>query len=94
MCLGLKEYRVTGRIDVLEEPKLEFRVYLMDLTGDDNRNMQLHTKHVPNPVVSDRRAGVFHVPLGLRIVYASEFVKLLVRQLTRELGQLSQAPRE
>ena len=85
MCLGLKDYKVTGRIDVLEEPKLEFRVYLVDLAGDDKRNMQLNPKHVPNPVVSDRRSGVFHLPLGLRIVYASNFVKLLVRQFTREI---------
>ena len=85
MCLGLKDYKVTGRIDVLEEPKLEFRVYLVDLANDDKRNMQLNPKHVPNPVVSDRRSGVFHLPLGLRIMYASNFAKLLVHQLTREL---------
>jgi len=75
MCLGLKDYKVTGRIDVLEEPKLEFRVYLLDLAGDDRRNMQLNPKHVPNPVVSDRRSGVFHLPLS-RIVYASNFVEV------------------
>jgi hypothetical protein len=76
---GTKDYKVTGRIVELEEPKLEFRVYPMDLAGDDRRNMQLNPKHVPNPVVSDKRSGGFHLPLGLRIVYAaSNFVKLLV----------------
>ena len=82
MCLGLKGYKVTGRIDVLEEPKLEFRVYLMDLAGNDKANMQSNPKHVLNPGVSDKRSGVFHLPLGVRIVYASNFVKLLVHQLT------------
>ena len=65
--LGLKDYKVTGRIDVLEEPKLEFRVYLMDLAGDDRRNIQLNPKHIPHPVVSDRPSAVFHLPLSLRI---------------------------
>lgn len=75
---GTKDYKVTGRIVVLEEPKLEFRVYPMDLAGDDRRKMELNPKHVPNPVVSDKPSGGFHLPLGLRIVYASNFVKLLV----------------
>lgn len=82
MRLGLKGYKVTGRIDVLEEPKLEFQVYLMDLAGNDKANMRSNPKHVLNPVISDKPSGVFHLPLGLRIVYASNIVNLLVHQLT------------
>ena len=74
---------MTSRTEVLEEPNLEFRVHFMDLTSDDRHNMQLNSKHIPNPVVSDRRSGVFHLPLGHRIVFVSNFVNLLVRQLTR-----------
>ena len=77
----------------MEEPNLEFRVHLMDLTNDDKHNMQLNPKHVPKPVVSDRRSGGFHLPLGHRIVYVSNFVNLLGRQLTHGIfDQLSQAP--
>jgi len=65
----------------------------MDLTSDDKHCMQLNHKHVPNPVVSARRSGVFRLPLGHRIVYVSNFADLLVRQLTREIfDQLPQAP--
>ena len=69
----------------------------MDLTSDDKHNMQLNPKHVPNPVVGDRRSGVFHLPLGHRIVYVPDFVNspLPVRQLTCVIfDQLPQAPRE
>jgi hypothetical protein len=61
----------------------------MDLTSDDKQNMQLDPKHIPNPIVSDRRQGEFHIPLGLRIVYESSFAKLIVCQLNS--FQLSQA---
>jgi hypothetical protein len=65
----------------------------MDLTSDDKHNMQLNPKHVPKPVVSDRRSGGFRLPLGHRIVYVSNFVNLLVRHLTYgNFDQLSQAP--
>jgi hypothetical protein len=67
----------------------------MDLTGDAKFN----PKHIPKPAdgaaVSDQCSGEFHLPLGLRIVYESNFVKLLVRRLMPVLFcQLSQAPRE
>ena len=71
LCQG---YNVTGRIDVLEEPHLEFRVHLIDLKTDDSHNMQLDPKHIPVPIVNDRRHGTFRLPLGLRIVCVSNFV--------------------
>ena len=74
---------MTGRIEELEEPNFEFRVHLIDLTSDDRHNMQLNPEHIPNPVVGDRRSGVFHLPLGHHIVYVTNFVNLLVCQLTR-----------
>jgi hypothetical protein len=36
--------------------------------------MQLHPKHIPNPVVRDRLLGEFRLPLGLRVVYEPSFV--------------------
>jgi hypothetical protein len=67
-----KEYKVTGRRTERrpEEPKLKFKVHLMDLTSDDKQDMQFDPKHMPNPiVVSDRRLYEFHLPLCLRVVY-------------------------
>ena len=73
-CPGQSGFKVIGRTEVSEGPKLEFRVHLMDLTSDDKHNMQLNHKHVPNPVVSARRSGVFRLPLGHRIVYVSNIL--------------------
>ncbi|KAI9511015.1 hypothetical protein F5148DRAFT_1281300 [Russula earlei] len=63
------EYKVAGRRVEPVEPKLKFRIHLMDLTSDDKYNMQSNPKHVPHPVVSDRRSVPFHLPLGLHIVF-------------------------
>jgi hypothetical protein len=48
----------------------------MDLTSDDKQVMKFNTKHLPKPAVCDQRSGEFHLPLGLRIVYDSNFVKV------------------
>ena len=75
---GPQEYRVTGRMGTLEEPKLEFRVHFMDLMSDDKHSMRLDPKHVPNPAVSNRRSGAFHLSLGVRIVYSRSRRMLLM----------------
>ncbi|KAI9460706.1 hypothetical protein F5148DRAFT_1276740 [Russula earlei] len=72
------DYRVTGRRVEPVEPKLEFLIHLMDLTSDDKHNMQSNPKHVPNPVVSDRRSVPFHLPLGLHIVLLANRRLLIV----------------
>ena len=36
--------------------------------------MQFDSKHIPNPVVNDRRSSVFHLSLGFRVVYVSNFM--------------------
>ena len=46
----------------------------MDFASNDIHNMQVDSEHVPNPVVSDRRSSVFHLPLGFRVVYVSKFI--------------------
>ena len=76
-----QEYKVRGRRDSLEEPKLEFRVHLMDLSSDDKNKMQLNHSHIPDPAVGDQRSHVFYLPIGLRIVYVSDFVRVLVLHL-------------
>ena len=68
---GIEDFKVIGRTEVLEEPNLEFRVHLMDLTSDDKHNMQSNPKHIPNFVVSNRLSGVFHLPIDYSIVYVS-----------------------
>ncbi|KAI0290685.1 hypothetical protein BC826DRAFT_1176746, partial [Russula brevipes] len=66
---GSPEYGVTGYKKALEEPKLAFRLHLMDITRDDRHNMKLNPRHLPNPVVSNPRSGLFHLPLGLKIIF-------------------------
>jgi len=76
------EYRVTGHKEKLEDPKLKFQVYLMDITSDDKNKMQFDSMHIPNPVVSDRRSGVFHLPPGVHIAYEFNLPEPLVRHLS------------
>jgi hypothetical protein len=91
---GYKEYEVTGRRTELEEPKLRFQVHHIDLTSDDKERMKLNPKHLPIPIVNDRRSDQFHLLLGLRIVYGSSPARLLAYVLTECSFQLSKAPRE
>jgi hypothetical protein len=76
------EYHVTGRRDELQEPRLKFRVNLMDLTSDDKQLMKFNPKHFPRPAINDQRSASFHLALGIRIVYEPNSVKSLVRRLT------------
>jgi len=66
----------------------------MDLTSDDKERMKLDLKHLPNPIVSDRRSDEFHLPLGLRVVYESSLARLLTCVLIECPFQLSKAIRE
>ena len=66
----------------------------MDLTSDDREGMNLNPKHIPTPIVSDRRSGEFHIALGLRVVYGSSFARLLACVLTECFFQISKASRE
>ena len=62
------EYHVTGRRDELQEPRLRFRVNLMDLTSDDKQLMKFNPKHFPKLAINDQRSANFHLSLGIRIV--------------------------
>ena len=66
----------------------------MDLTSDDKESMKRNPKHLPNPIVNDRRSGEFHISLGLRVVYGLSPAKLLTCMLTGCSLQISKAPRE
>ena len=52
----------------------------MDLTSDDRQIMKFNPNHLPKPAISDQRSGNFHLPLGVRVMYEFNSVKLLVRQ--------------
>ena len=69
-----QEYTITGGREVPEGPKLQYQVHIVDLTSDDKHCMQLNSKHIPKPTTSDRRSAVFHLPIGPRIVYDSNFL--------------------
>jgi hypothetical protein len=53
----------------------------MGLTKDDKHKMQSDQKHIPNPILKDWDESVFHLPLGLHIVYDSTSIKFLVGHL-------------
>jgi hypothetical protein len=89
---GYTEYEVTGRRTELEEPKLRFQVHHMELTSDDKERVKLNPKHLPIPIVNDRRSDQFHLPLGLRIVYGFSPARLLAYVLTEYFFQLPKAP--
>ncbi|KAI0294252.1 hypothetical protein B0F90DRAFT_1670558 [Multifurca ochricompacta] len=51
-----QEYKITGRREAPEEPKLEFLVHPMNLSSEDKHFMQSDPKYIPNPTVNDRRS--------------------------------------
>jgi len=75
------EYWVTGRRKTRKDPKLEFRVHVMNLSRDDNQNMQLNLKHIPSPTVNDRFSSCFHVRIGQDIAYERDFAMLVAHPL-------------
>lgn len=63
----------------------------MDLTSDDRHNMQLDSKHVPQPAVNTRLSSAFHLPIGMDIAYDTTSVMPLLLYLTF-LFQLFSSP--
>ncbi|KAH9056526.1 hypothetical protein EDB87DRAFT_1636600 [Lactarius vividus] len=63
------EYKVSGRREAPEEPKLEFWVHLVGLSSEDKHNMQSNRKHIPHPTVNAQLSSRFYVPIGLDIVF-------------------------
>jgi hypothetical protein len=90
LAIYYEEYKIIGSREAPEEPKLEFRVHIVDLTSDDKDKMQIKSKHIPNPTMSDRRSTVFHIPIGPRIVYGSKILRLLLSLPYVTLFSLSQ----
>jgi hypothetical protein len=41
----------------------------MEFTSSDKHKMQLDSKHVPTPVVNERRSSTFHIPVNLNLAY-------------------------
>ncbi|KAH8986525.1 hypothetical protein EDB86DRAFT_2809505 [Lactarius hatsudake] len=63
------EYILYRYGEVLEEPKLEFWVHLMDLSSGDKHNMQMNRKHIPSPTVNTKLSSRFNIPIGLDIAF-------------------------
>ncbi|KAH8989296.1 hypothetical protein EDB92DRAFT_2003843 [Lactarius akahatsu] len=63
------EYKVSGRREAPEEPKLEFWVHLVGLSSEDKQNMQSNRKHIPRPTVNAQLSSRFYVPIGLDIAF-------------------------
>jgi len=75
-----QEYMVTGRLEVLQGPRVEYWVFPMDLPSDDKHNMQLDPKYIPQPTVNNRLSSAFHLPIGVDIAFCQvlESEKLLL----------------
>ncbi|KAN0136209.1 hypothetical protein V8E53_006069 [Lactarius tabidus] len=63
------EYKVSGRRETPEEPKLEFCVHLMDLSREDEHDMQLNPKHIPRPNVNPNLSSRFYIRIGVNIAF-------------------------
>ncbi|KAH9046371.1 hypothetical protein EDB83DRAFT_2295029 [Lactarius deliciosus] len=63
------DYKVSGRREAPEEPKLEFWVHLVGLSSEDKHNMQSNRKHIPGPTVNAQLSSRFYVPIGLDIAF-------------------------
>ena len=73
---------VTGRLEVLQGPRVENWVFPTDLPSDDKHNMQLDPKHIPQPTVNNRLSSAFHLPIGVNIAYDTNPIVPLVSYLT------------
>ncbi|KAI9434837.1 hypothetical protein H4582DRAFT_1855657 [Lactarius indigo] len=80
------DYKVSGRREAPEEPKLEFWVHHMDLSSEDKHNMQSNRKHIPHPTVNTKLSSRFYIPIGLDIAFHRllENEKLLLILVDRE----------
>ncbi|KAI9429455.1 hypothetical protein H4582DRAFT_2149461 [Lactarius indigo] len=65
-----QEYMVTGRQEVLQEPRLEYWVYLTDLMNDDKYDTRPDPKFTTRPTVNNRLSSAFHLPIRVNIAYA------------------------
>ena len=72
---------VTGRLEVLQGPRVEYWVFPTDLASDDKHNMQLDPMYIPQPTVNNRLSSVFHLPIGVNIAYDSSSVMLFIPYL-------------
>ncbi|KAI9453845.1 hypothetical protein BJY52DRAFT_1225384 [Lactarius psammicola] len=81
-----QEYKVSGRVEAPEEPKLEFWVHFMDLSSEDKHNMASNRKHIPRPTVNTQLSSRFYIPIGLDIAFHHllENEKLLLVLVDRE----------
>ncbi|KAF8262192.1 hypothetical protein EI94DRAFT_1744157 [Lactarius quietus] len=62
------DYKVSGVIETPEEPQLEFRVHLMDLSSEDRHNLLSQSGCQPHPTVNNNLSSQFYLPIGVDIV--------------------------
>jgi hypothetical protein len=84
---------VTGRLEVLQGPRVEYWVFPTDLPSDDKHNMQLDPKYIPQPTVNNRLSTAFHLPIGVNIAYDPNSLMPLLPYFN-VLLQLLSAPRK
>ena len=65
----------------------------MDLSSDDKQSIRLDPKYMPQPIVNNRLAPAFYLPIGVNIAYDPSFFMPLVPYLT-DLFQPLSAPRK
>ena len=84
---------VTGRLEVLQGPGVEYSVFpIMVLQRDDKHSMQLDSKYIPQAIVNNRLGSAFHVPIGMNTAYDTSSIIPLALCLT-DLFQLLSASR-
>ncbi|KAH9166548.1 hypothetical protein EDB89DRAFT_2232826 [Lactarius sanguifluus] len=65
----IANYKLTGRLEEHQLPKIRFCVHPMDLTNDDRHNMQLVAKYIPTPTIVDRFSSSFYLPLWAELAF-------------------------
>ncbi|KAH8986573.1 hypothetical protein EDB86DRAFT_2954862 [Lactarius hatsudake] len=65
----IANYKLTGRLEEPQLPKIRLCVHPMDLTNDDRHNMQLVAGYIPTPTIVDRFSSSFYLPLWAEIAF-------------------------
>ncbi|KAH9023070.1 hypothetical protein EDB83DRAFT_1992544 [Lactarius deliciosus] len=65
----IANYKLTGRLEEPQLPKIRLCVHPVDLTNDDRHNIQLVAGYIPTPTIVDRFSSSFYLPLWAEIAF-------------------------